>query len=123
MSKLINGKEFADKLCKKIAEEVKKLKDKNITPGLAVIRVGEDPASTVYINMKAKKTEEVGMHSVTKILDEKTSQNDLLNIVEELNKDESINGILVQLPLPNKLMRILLLMLLTLIKMLMVFML
>ena len=102
MSKLINGKEFADKLCKKIAEEVKKLKDKNITPGLAVIRVGEDPASTVYINMKAKKTEEVGMHSVTKILDEKTSQNDLLNIVEELNKDESINGILVQLPLPEQ---------------------
>ena len=102
MSKLINGKEFADKLCKKIAEEVKRLKDKNITPGLAVIRVGEDPASTVYINMKAKKTEEVGMHSVTKILDEKTSGDDLLNVVEELNIDESINGILVQLPLPKQ---------------------
>ena len=102
MSKLIDGKKFADNLCNKIAKEVAKLKDKNITPGLAVVRVGEDPASTVYINMKAKKTEEVGMHSVTKILDENTSQNDLLKIVEELNKDESINGILVQLPLPEQ---------------------
>ena len=102
MSKLINGKEFADNLCKKIATEVTKLKDKNIKPGLAVVRVGEDPASTVYVNMKAKKTEEVGMHSVTKILDEKTSQEELLNIGEKLNQDESINGILVQLPLPEQ---------------------
>ena len=102
MSKLIDGKKFADSLCNKISKEVSKLKDKNITPGLAVIRVGEDPASTVYINMKAKKTKEVGMHSVTKILDEKISQGDLLNIVEELNIDESINGILVQLPLPKQ---------------------
>ncbi len=102
MAKLIDGKKFAENLCKKIAEEVKKLKNKNITPGLAVIRVGEDPASTVYINMKAKKTEEVGMHSVTKILDENTSQDNLLKIVEELNNDDSINGILVQLPLPKQ---------------------
>jgi|TARA_B100000745_G_scaffold71076_1_gene42588 methylenetetrahydrofolate dehydrogenase (NADP+)/methenyltetrahydrofolate cyclohydrolase len=102
MSKLIDGKKFADKLCNKIAEEVGKLKDKNITPGLAVIRVGEDPASTVYINMKAKKTKEVGMHSVTKILDENSSQEDLLKVIEELNNDKSINGILVQLPLPKQ---------------------
>ena len=102
MSKLIDGKKFADSLCNKISKEVSKLKEKNVTPGLAVIRVGEDPASTVYINMKAKKTKEVGMHSVTKILDKKISQGDLLNIVEELNIDESINGILVQLPLPKQ---------------------
>jgi len=102
MSNLIDGKKFADGLCQKIALEVKKLKDKNIIPGLAVVRVGEDPASAVYVNMKAKKTEEVGMHSVTKILDEKTSQDDLLNVVAKLNKDESINGILVQLPLPKQ---------------------
>ena len=92
----INNKE------NKIAEEVIKLETKNITPGLAVIRVGEDPASTVYINMKAKKTKEVGMHSVTKILDENTSQEDLLKVIEELNNDKSINGILVQLPLPKQ---------------------
>ena len=102
MAKLIDGKKFADTLCKKISKEVAKLKSKNITPGLAVVRVGEDPASTVYINMKAKKTEEVGMHSVTKILNENTSEEDLLKIVGELNNDDSINGILVQLPLPEQ---------------------
>ena len=102
MGKIIDGKQFADSLCIKIAGEVKKLKEKDITPGLAVVRVGEDPASTVYVNMKAKKTEEVGMHSVTKILDEKTSQDDLLKVVDELNNDELINGILVQLPLPKQ---------------------
>ena len=102
MAKLIDGKEFADSLCKKIAQEVSKLKSKNIKPGLAVVRVGEDPASTVYVNMKAKKTEEVGMHSVTKILDENTSENDLLKVVDSLNNDDSINGILVQLPLPKQ---------------------
>ena len=102
MGKLIDGKKFADNLCNKIAEEVTKLKDKNITPGLAVVRVEGDPASAVYVNMKAKKTKEVGMHSVTKILDKNTSQNDLLKVVEELNNDKSINGILVQLPLPKQ---------------------
>ena len=102
MGKLIDGKKFADNLCNKIAEEVTKLKDKNITPGLAVVRVEGDPASAVYVNMKAKKTKEVGMHSATKILDKNTSQNDLLKVVEELNNDKSINGILVQLPLPKQ---------------------
>ena len=102
MGKLIDGKKFADNLCNKIAEEVTKLKDKNITPGLAVVRIEGDPASAIYVNMKAKKTKEVGMHSVTKILDKNTSQNDLLKVVEELNNDKSINGILVQLPLPKQ---------------------
>ena len=102
MGKLIDGKKFADNLCNKIAEEVTKLKDKNITPGLAVVRIEGDPASAVYVNMKAKKTKEVGMHSVTKILDKNTSQDCLLKIVEELNNDKSINGILVQLPLPKQ---------------------
>ena len=102
MGKLIDGKKFADNLCNKIAEEVTKLKDKNITPGLAVVRVEGDPASAVYVNMKAKKTKEVGMHSVTKILDKNTSQDGLLKVVEELNNDKSINGILVQLPLPKQ---------------------
>ena len=102
MGKLIDGKKFADNLCNKIAEEVTKLKDKNITPGLAVVRIEGDPASAVYVNMKAKKTKEVGMHSVTKILDKNTSQDDLLKVVEELNNDKSINGILVQLPLPKQ---------------------
>ena len=102
MGKLIDGKKFADNLCNKIAEEVTKLKDKNITPGLAVVRVEGDPASAIYVNMKAKKTKEVGMHSVTKILDKNTSQDDLLKVVKDLNNDKSINGILVQLPLPKQ---------------------
>ena len=102
MDILIDGKKFADNLCNKIAEEVTKLKDKNIIPGLAVVRVEGDPASAIYVNMKAKKTKEVGMHSVTKILDKNTSQDDLLKVVEELNNDKSINGILVQLPLPKQ---------------------
>ena len=102
MGKLIDGKKFADNLCNKIAEEVTKLKHKNITPGLAVVRIEGDPASAVYVNMKAKKTKEVGMHSATKILDKNTSQDGLLKIVEELNNDKSINGILVQLPLPKQ---------------------
>ena len=102
MGKLIDGKKFADNLCNKIAEEVTKLKDKNITPGLAVVRVEGDSASAIYVNMKAKKTKEVGMYSVTKILDKNTTQDDLLKVVEKLNNDKSINGILVQLPLPKQ---------------------
>ena len=102
MGKLIDGKKFADNLCNKIAEEVTKLKDKNIIPGLAVVRIEGDSASAVYVNMKAKKTKEVGMHSVTKILDKNTSQDDLLKVVKDLNNDKSINGILVQLPLPKQ---------------------
>lgn len=102
MAKLINGKEFADNLCKKIAKEVAKLKDQNIIPGLAVVRVGEDSASKIYINMKAKKTEEVGMNSYAKLLSEDTDEKELIDIVKNLNNDEKVNGILVQLPLPKQ---------------------
>lgn len=102
MAQLIDGKKFADKLCDKIAVEVSKLKKQNIIPGLAVVRVGEDPASKVYVNMKSKKTEEVGMVSITKILDKNASQKELLDTVESLNNDEKVNGILVQLPLPDQ---------------------
>ena len=102
MAKLINGKEFADNLCKKIAKEVAKLKDQNIIPGLAVVRVGEDSASKIYINMKAKKTEEIGMNSYVKLLSEHTDEKELIDVVKNLNNDEKVNGILVQLPLPKQ---------------------
>ena len=102
MAKLINGKEFADNLCKKIAKEVAKLKDQNIIPGLAVVRVGEDSASKIYINMKAKKTEEVGMNSYAKLLSEDTDEKELIDVIKNLNNDEKVNGILVQLPLPKQ---------------------
>ena len=77
------------------------LKKKNIVPGLAVILVGEDPASQVYVRMKGKKCEELGMHSVTIILEKDTSEKDLIAKVKELNGDRKIHGILVQLPLPK----------------------
>ena len=102
MAKLINGKEFADNLCKKIAKEVAKLKDQNIIPGLAVVRVGEDSASKIYINMKAKKTEEIGMNSYAKLLSEDTDEKELIDVIKNLNNDEKVNGILVQLPLPKQ---------------------
>ena len=102
MAKLINGKEFADNLCKKIAKEVAKLKDQNIIPGLAVVRVGEDSASKIYINMKAKKTKEIGMNSYAKLLSEDTDEKELIDVVKNLNNDEKVNGILVQLPLPKQ---------------------
>ena len=102
MAKLINGKEFADNLCKKIAKEVAKLKDQNIIPGLAVVRVGEDSASKIYINMKAKKAEEIGMNSYAKLLSEDTDEKELIDVVKNLNNDEKVNGILVQLPLPKQ---------------------
>ena len=84
MGKLIDGKKFADNLCNKIAEEVTKLKDKNITPGLAVVRIEGDPASAVYVNMKAKKTKEVGMYSVTKILDKNTRHSTVESIKDTM---------------------------------------
>ena len=102
MAKLINGKEFADNLCKKIAKEVAKLKDQNIIPGLAVVRVGEDSASKIYINMKAKKAEEIGMNSYAKLLSEDTDEKELIDVIKNLNNDEKVNGILVQLPLPKQ---------------------
>lgn len=102
MAQLIDGKKFANKLCIKLAQHVANLKKENIVPGLAVVRVGNDPASKVYINMKSKKTEEVGMNSLIKLLNENISEDELLNVVNDLNNNEKINGILVQLPLPNQ---------------------
>lgn len=101
-AKIIDGKAFAENLRKKISEKVSELKDKhNITPGLAVILVGEDPASQVYVASKGKQTNEVGMNSYEFKLPTDVSEADLLKKVDELNKDKNVNGILVQLPLPK----------------------
>ena len=77
--------------------------DHGITPGLAVVLVGEDPASQVYVRSKGKMTTEVGMKSVEHKLADDTSEADLLALIDDLNKDETIHGILVQLPLPGHL--------------------
>lgn len=102
MSNVIDGKAFAAKLRAETGSRVAKLKEQhNLTPGLAVILVGEDPASEVYVRNKAKQTVEVGMHSVEHKLSADTPEAELLALVESLNNDADIHGILVQLPLPK----------------------
>jgi methylenetetrahydrofolate dehydrogenase (NADP+) / methenyltetrahydrofolate cyclohydrolase len=102
MAKLIDGKAYAEALRGRIATAVASLKkDHNLTPGLAVVLVGEDPASKVYVANKAKQTVEVGMNSWEHKLPADTSEADLLAIVQKLNNDPSVHGILVQMPVPK----------------------
>ncbi len=101
---IIDGKAFAAAVREKVATHVERIKAENgITPGLAVVLVGEDPASQVYVRSKGKQTVEVGMKSVEHRLDADTSEKDLLALIDKLNNDNSIHGILVQLPLPGHL--------------------
>ncbi len=103
-AQVIDGKAFAAEVRGKVAEHVKRLKEKHdLVPGLAVVLVGEDPASQVYVRSKGKQTIEVGMKSVEHKLDADTSEEDLLALIDQLNNDASIHGILVQLPLPKHL--------------------
>jgi len=98
----IDGKAFADTLRGKLTDEVAALKsDHDLTPGLAVILVGEDPASQIYVRNKGLQTEACGMLSVTHRLSATTPQAELVALVQALNADASIHGILVQLPLPD----------------------
>ena len=102
MAKIIDGKLYAEGLRKRIAIAVTSLKkDHNLTPGLAVVLVGEDPASKVYVANKAKQTVEVGMNSWEHRMPADTSEADLLAMVQKLNDDPSVHGILVQMPLPK----------------------
>jgi len=101
---VIDGKEFAARVRGQVATHVARLKaDHGITPGLAVVLVGEDPASQVYVRSKGKMTVEVGMKSVEHKLDVETPEAELLALIEQLNGDPEIHGILVQLPLPKHL--------------------
>ncbi len=101
---LIDGKEFAARVRGQVAAHVTRLKaDHGITPGLAVVLVGEDPASQVYVRSKGKQTVEVGMKSVEHKLEADTYEADLLAVIAQLNADPEIHGILVQLPLPGHL--------------------
>ncbi|WP_300062384.1 bifunctional methylenetetrahydrofolate dehydrogenase/methenyltetrahydrofolate cyclohydrolase FolD [uncultured Roseobacter sp.] len=103
-AKIIDGKAFAATVRAQVADHVAKLKgDHGITPGLAVVLVGEDPASQVYVRSKGKQTVEVGMKSVEHKLAADTSEADLLKVIDDLNNDLEIHGILVQLPLPKHL--------------------
>ncbi len=102
MAKIIDGKAYADGLRARIASAVAELKAKHkLTPGLAVVLVGEDPASKVYVANKAKQTVEAGMASWEHKLPASTSEADLLALIDKLNNDPACHGILVQLPLPK----------------------
>lgn len=99
----IDGKAFADKLRARVAEQVRELKSAHgLTPGLAVVIVGDDPASHVYVRNKNKSTLEAGMKSFEHQLPIDTSQKELLTLIDGLNSDPAVHGILVQLPLPKQ---------------------
>ncbi|MCR8723263.1 bifunctional methylenetetrahydrofolate dehydrogenase/methenyltetrahydrofolate cyclohydrolase FolD [Frigidibacter sp. ROC022] len=102
MAKVIDGKGFAARVRGMVAEGVTGLKARGITPGLAVVLVGEDPASQVYVRSKGRMTVEVGMNSYEHKLPAETSEADLLALVARLNADPAVHGVLVQLPLPEQ---------------------
>ena len=103
MSKIIDGKQFADDLCEKLKTEVATLqKQHNLSPCIAVVLVGEDPASQVYVRNKVRRCEQLGIKSIEHRLSPDTSEADLLALIDELNNDRAIHGILVQLPVPDQ---------------------
>ena len=102
-AKIIDGKAFAERLRNSVADQVRTLKEQNnVTPGLAVVLVGEDPASQIYVRNKNKMTNDAGMKSFEHRLPTETSQKELLTLIEGLNSDSEVHGILVQLPLPDQ---------------------
>ncbi|MBA7473912.1 Bifunctional protein FolD protein [subsurface metagenome] len=102
-AQIIDGKQVAADMRAELQKEVAKLKEQGIVPGLGVILVGEDPASKSYVTAKERTCEEIGIYSDDNRLPEETTQEDLMAVVEKMNKDPKINGILVQLPLPKHL--------------------
>lgn len=101
MAKIIDGKKISAEIKEELKVKVKEYKEKGIDITLAVIQVGNDPASSVYVNNKKKACEFIGIRSLAYELDENISEKELLDIIEELNNREDVNGILVQLPLPE----------------------
>ena len=99
--KIISGPEVSGEIYGELRQRIEKLKSEGTVPGLAVILVGDDPASQVYVRNKGRKCEELGMHSETIVLPKETTEEELLQRIDALNKDESIHGFLVQLPLPK----------------------
>ena len=99
--RLIDGKSVSQKVLDECAIEVQNLIDKGVRPGLAVVLVGNDPASKAYVGSKVKTCERMGIHSVKIVLPEETTQKELLKVIDDLNEDTSIHGILVQSPPPS----------------------
>jgi len=101
MAKLLLGKEVSKRIKDELRNEVEVLKEKNINPGLAVIIVGDDPASRIYVNNKKKACEECGIYSEEYALPGETTEEELLKLIDELNGRKEISGILVQMPVPK----------------------
>ncbi len=101
MPYIIDGKKISAEIKDELKQEVARLKERGITPCLAVIQVGEDPASTVYVNNKQKACAYIGMESRACRLAETVTEQELLELIDSLNKDDSVHGILVQLPVPG----------------------
>ena len=100
MARIIDGKALSQKIKENISEEVSELKNKGIIPGLAVILVGDDPASKVYVNNKKKACAQVGIYSEENLLPADTDEKTLLDLIAKLNADDRINGVLLQAPIP-----------------------
>ncbi len=98
---ILNGKKLSEKIKLEVKKEAENLKKEGITPGLAVILVGEDPASQVYVKMKAKSCKDSGIYSVVHEFPETISQEELLDTIKRINKNPNIHGLLIQLPLPK----------------------
>ena len=101
MMKIIDGKAISEKVLEECRLDVEKLKEEGVKPGLAVVLVGNDPASKAYVGSKARTCIKLGLHSLKIELPESTTQEDLLEVIEQLNHDSDIHGILVQSPPPN----------------------
>lgn len=101
MAKLIDGKAVSASVRAQVAEEVERLKAQGVTPGLAVVIVGNDPASHTYVNNKKKACAQTGIHSEEYVLPEEATQEELMALIKTLNEKEDVHGILVQSPLPN----------------------
>ncbi len=99
---ILDGKALSQKIITEVTEDVKILKEQGITPGLAVILVGDNPASHAYVGMKAKKCKETGIYSIVHEMPDDISQEKILETIAMMNKNPNIHGILVQLPLPKK---------------------
>jgi len=100
MATKIDGKAVASKVLEECKNEIQQLKDAGVTPGLAVVLIGNDPASMVYVGSKVKKCAELGLHSEKIVLAEDATQEEVLAVVQRLNEDKRIHGILVQSPPP-----------------------
>jgi methylenetetrahydrofolate dehydrogenase (NADP+)/methenyltetrahydrofolate cyclohydrolase len=100
-ARLIDGKAISAQIHSETKARTQALHDRGVTPGITFVRVGEDPASRAYVRMKGQKAEELGIKSDTVVLDEKTTQTELLALIEKLNADPKVHGILVQAPLPK----------------------